>query len=80
MSSYHQTFFLPAGKSWEINFVPRVKTHPRSANLRNHLHKHHRESQRRSQQPFLYLINTPAFSGSAISASGDLNRISQRTK
>ena len=30
MSSYHQTFFLIAGKSWEITFVPLVKTNPRS--------------------------------------------------
>ena len=75
MSSYHQTFFLTAGKSWEIKFVPRVKTNPRSTfvftctNLTANLSAGVSNS-------FLYLINIPASSGSAISSSGDLNQIS----
>ena len=75
MSSYHQTFFLTAGKSWEITFVPRVKTNPRSTfaitctNLTANLSAGVANS-------FLYLINLPASSGSAISSEGDLNQIS----
>ena len=75
MSSYHQTFFLTAGKSWEINFVPRLKTSPRSTftitctNLTANPNAGVNNS-------FLYLINLPASSGSAISTEGDLNQIS----
>ena len=75
MSSYHQTFFLTAGKTWEITFVPRVKTNPRSTftitctNLTANPNAGVANS-------FLYLINIPASSGSAISTEGDLNQIS----
>ena len=75
MSSYHQTFFLTAGKSWEINFVPRVKTHPRStfAITCSNLTANPNAGVNNS---FLYLINIPSSSGSAISSEGDLNQIS----
>ncbi len=75
MSSYHQTFFLPAGKSWEINFVPRVKTSPRStfAITCTNLIANPNSGVSNS---FLYLNNLPASSGAAISTEGDLNQIS----
>ena len=75
MSSYHQTFFLTAGKSWEITFVPRVKTDPRStfAITCSNLTANPNAGVSNS---FLYLVNLPASSGSAISTEGDLNQIS----
>ena len=75
MSSYHQTFFLTAGKTWEITFVPRVKTNPRSifAITCTNLTANPNAGVNNS---FMYLINLPASSGSAISSSGDLNQIS----
>ena len=75
MSSYHQTFFLTSAKSWEITFVPRVKTNPRStfAITCTNLTANPNAGVSNS---FLYLINLPASSGSAISSSGDLNQIS----
>ena len=75
MSSYHQTFFLTSGKSWEINFVPRVKTSPRStfAITCTNLTANPNAGVANS---FLYLINLSASSGSAISIESDLNQIS----
>ena len=75
MSSYHQTFFLTAGKSWEITFVPRVKTSPRStfAITCTNLTANPNAGVNNS---FLYLINLPASSGSAISSESNLNQIS----
>lgn len=75
MSSYHQTFFLPAGKSWEINFVPRVKTSPRSTFIITCTNLNANPSVGVTNS-FLYLINIPASSGSAISTEGDPSQIS----
>ena len=75
MSSYHQTFFLTAGKSWEITFVLRVKSNPRSTFVITCTNLTANPSAGVSNS-FLYLINLPASSGSAISTEGDLNQIS----
>ncbi len=75
MSSYHQTFFLPAEKSWDITFVPRVKNSPRSTFVITCTNLTANPSSGVNNS-FLYLINLPASSGSAISTEGDLNQIS----
>ncbi len=69
---YHQSFFLPLGNSWQINFLPRTKSNSNSifkitcSNV----------TSTSLDNSFLYLINIPATSGSVISTSGSLNQIS----